>query len=95
MFIALGAAAAWFGTALIEHRRALEIAGGIFVVFAGLVFAGVRLPTTLLREQVSLAANRRSHCAVAGRRRLRRRLDAVRRPDARRDPRALGRRRQP
>lgn len=51
MFVALGAGAAWFGTALIEHRRLLEVAGGIFIVFAGLVFAGVRLPIALLREK--------------------------------------------
>lgn len=51
MFVALGAGAAWFGTALIEHRRLLEIAGGIFVIFAGLVFLGVRLPIALLREK--------------------------------------------
>jgi cytochrome c-type biogenesis protein len=51
MFVAFGAGAAWFGTALTEHRRALEIAGGIFVVFAGLVFAGIRLPLPLLREK--------------------------------------------
>lgn len=50
MFVALGAGAAWFGNVLIEHRRSLEIAAGIFIVFAGLVFAGVRLPLTLLRE---------------------------------------------
>jgi cytochrome c-type biogenesis protein len=51
MFVALGAGAAWFGTALIEHRRLLEIAGGIFIIFAGLVFLGVRLPVALLREK--------------------------------------------
>jgi cytochrome c-type biogenesis protein len=50
MFVAFGAGAAWFGTVLIEHRRVLEIAAGIFIVFAGLVFAGVGLPLTLLRE---------------------------------------------
>lgn len=50
MFVALGAGAAWFGNVLIEHRRSLEIAAGIFIVFAGLVFAGARLPLTLLRE---------------------------------------------
>jgi cytochrome c-type biogenesis protein len=50
MFVAFGAGVAWFGTALIEHRRALEIAAGLFVIFAGLVFAGVRLPISLLRE---------------------------------------------
>lgn len=50
MFVAFGAGAAWFGTALIENRRVLEIAAGIFIVFAGLVFAGARLPLKLLRE---------------------------------------------
>jgi cytochrome c-type biogenesis protein len=50
MFVALGAGAAWFGTALIEHRRQLEFVAGVFIVFAGLVFAGVRLPVGLLRE---------------------------------------------
>jgi cytochrome c-type biogenesis protein len=50
IFVALGAGAAWFGSALIEHRRLLEIAGGIFIIFAGLVFAGVRLPIALLGE---------------------------------------------
>jgi cytochrome c-type biogenesis protein len=50
MFVAFGAGAAWFGSALIEHRRSLEIVAGTFVVFAGLVFAGIRLPITMLRE---------------------------------------------
>lgn len=50
MFVALGAGAAWFGSTLIEHRRSLEIVAGTFIVFAGLVFAGIRLPSTLLRE---------------------------------------------
>jgi cytochrome c-type biogenesis protein len=50
IFVAFGAGAAWFGSTLIEHRRLLEIAGGIFIIFAGLVFAGVRLPIPLLRE---------------------------------------------
>lgn len=51
MFVAFGAGAAWFGDALFAHRRALEIAAGAFIVFAGLVFAGVRLPIHLLREK--------------------------------------------
>jgi cytochrome c-type biogenesis protein len=51
MFVALGAGAAWFGTVLIEHRRALEIAGGIFIIFAGLIFLGVRLPIALMQER--------------------------------------------
>jgi cytochrome c-type biogenesis protein len=51
MFVALGAGAAWFGSALIEHRRLLEVAGGVFIIFAGLVFAGARLPIALLQEK--------------------------------------------
>jgi cytochrome c-type biogenesis protein len=51
MFVAFGAGAAWFGNALIGNRQLLEIGGGIFVIFAGLVFAGVRLPIALLREK--------------------------------------------
>jgi cytochrome c-type biogenesis protein len=50
IFVAFGAGAAWFGSTLIEQRRLLEIAGGIFIIFAGLVFAGVRLPISLLSE---------------------------------------------
>jgi cytochrome c-type biogenesis protein len=51
MFVAFGAGAAWFGASLIEHRRPLEIVAGIFIVFAGLVVAGVRLPIRLLQEK--------------------------------------------
>jgi cytochrome c-type biogenesis protein len=51
MFVAFGAGAALFGDALVQHRRPLEIAAGSFIVFAGLVFAGVRLPLRLLREK--------------------------------------------
>jgi cytochrome c-type biogenesis protein len=51
MFVAFGAGAAWFGGVLFDHRRTLEIAAGVFIVFAGLVFAGVRLPIQLLREK--------------------------------------------
>jgi cytochrome c-type biogenesis protein len=51
MFVAFGAGAAWFGGALFEHRRTLEVAAGAFLVFAGLVFAGVSLPIRLLREK--------------------------------------------
>jgi cytochrome c-type biogenesis protein len=51
MFVALGAGAAWFGDVLVSHRRPLEIAAGAFIVFAGLVFAGARLPITMLREK--------------------------------------------
>ena len=51
MFVAFGAGAAWFGRALLENRRTLEIAAGIFIVLAGLVYAGVPLPRALLAER--------------------------------------------
>lgn len=51
MFVAFGAGAGWFGDALTSNRRALEIAAGVFIIFAGLVFAGAQLPLTLLREK--------------------------------------------
>jgi cytochrome c-type biogenesis protein len=51
MFVALGAGVAWFGGALLENRRFLEIAAGSFIVFAGLVYAGIPLPVALLRER--------------------------------------------
>jgi cytochrome c-type biogenesis protein len=51
MFVALGAGVGWFGDALTSNRRVLEIAAGLFIVFAGLVFAGAQLPLTLLREK--------------------------------------------
>lgn len=51
IFVALGAGAAWFGDLLVSNRRPLEIAAGAFIVFAGLVFAGARLPIALLREK--------------------------------------------
>jgi cytochrome c-type biogenesis protein len=50
-FVAFGAGAAWFGSVLLENRRALEIAAGIFVALAGLVYAGVPLPRALLAER--------------------------------------------
>src|ERR671936_1963769 len=51
MFALLGAGAAWFGNALLVHRRTLEIAAGAFIVLAGLIYAGVPLPTLLLAER--------------------------------------------
>ena len=51
MFVALGAGAAWFGTVLLENRRPLEIVAGSFLVLAGVVVAGVRLPRVLLLER--------------------------------------------
>src|ERR687887_1816937 len=51
MFVAFGAGAAWFGRALLENRRMLEIAAGIFIALAGLVYAGAPLPRVLLAER--------------------------------------------
>jgi cytochrome c-type biogenesis protein len=51
MFVALGAGAAWFGGALLQNRRTLEIAAGVFIALAGLVYAGLPLPTALLQER--------------------------------------------
>ena len=51
MFVLLGAGAAWFGDALLTNRRTLEIVAGVLIVFAGLIYAGVPVPLTLLREK--------------------------------------------
>jgi cytochrome c-type biogenesis protein len=51
MFVAFGAGAAWFGGALLENRRTLEIVAGIFIALAGLIYAGVPLPRLLLAER--------------------------------------------
>lgn len=51
MFVLLGAGAAWFGDVLLTNRRTLELVAGVFIVFAGLVYAGLPLPLTLLREK--------------------------------------------
>jgi cytochrome c-type biogenesis protein len=51
MFALLGAGAAWFGNALLVHRRSLEIVAGAFIVLAGLMHAGLPLPALLLAER--------------------------------------------
>ncbi len=51
MFAALGAGAAWFGGALLQNRRTLEIAAGVFIALAGIVYAGLPLPRALLAER--------------------------------------------
>jgi cytochrome c-type biogenesis protein len=51
MFALLGAGAAWFGNVLLVHRRSLEIVAGAFIVFAGLIYAGLPLPALLLAER--------------------------------------------
>jgi cytochrome c-type biogenesis protein len=92
MFVAFGAGAAWFGTVLLENRRTLEIAAGIFIAFAGLVYAGVPLPRVVLAKR-RLAMPRHRDGLIApgtGRCRLRGRLDAVCRPHAGGKPRPGG-----
>lgn len=44
-----GAGVAWFGDVLLANRRPLEIVAGVFIVFAGLVYARMPLPLTMLR----------------------------------------------
>lgn len=51
IFVLFGAGAAWSGDVLLSNRRTLEIVAGAFIVFAGLVYLGVPLPLTLLREK--------------------------------------------
>lgn len=51
MFVLLGAGAAWFGGALLENRRTLEIAAGAFIIVAALTFAGLPLPRLLQVER--------------------------------------------
>ena len=51
MFALLGAGAAWFGNGLLVHRRTLEVVAGAFIVLAGLIYAGLPLPTLLLAER--------------------------------------------
>ena len=51
MFALLGAGAAWFGNTLLVHRRSLEVGAGMFIVLAGLIYAGLPLPTLLLAER--------------------------------------------
>src|SRR5207302_7882547 len=51
MFALLGAGSAWFGNVLLSNRRALEIAAGVFIALAGVVYAGLPLPRALLEER--------------------------------------------
>lgn len=50
-FTILGASVGLFGTFLLEERRALEIAGGLFVIGMGLVLLGRGVPMFLMRER--------------------------------------------
>ena len=61
MFVALGAGAAWFGGALLEHRRPLEIAAGILIILGAVTFLGLPLPRLLAAERrLDLRSGRRS-----------------------------------
>ncbi len=51
MFVALGAGAALFGDVLLTHRRVMEVIAGAFLILAGLVYLGVRLPLAVVRER--------------------------------------------
>ena len=51
MFVLLGAGVAWFGSALLENRRTLEIVAGSFIILAAIVFAGLPLPRILAAER--------------------------------------------
>lgn len=51
MFVALGAGVAWFGSSLLENRRTLEIAAGVFIILAAVTFVGLPLPRILSLER--------------------------------------------
>lgn len=51
MFVLLGAGAGWFGNVLLTNRRTLEVFAGIFIVLAGLIYAGLPMPRALMAER--------------------------------------------
>ena len=51
MFAVLGGSVGFAGSALLEQRRCLEIAGGIMVIGMGLVLLGRGVPGFLLRDR--------------------------------------------
>jgi cytochrome c-type biogenesis protein len=51
MFALLGAGAGLFGNFLLERQRALEVAGGLFVIAMGLVLLGRGVPAFLMQER--------------------------------------------
>jgi cytochrome c-type biogenesis protein len=51
VFMALGASVGLAGTQLLQHRRSIEIAGGLFIIAMGLVLLGRGVPMFLLRER--------------------------------------------
>jgi cytochrome c-type biogenesis protein len=67
MFVALGAGVGWFGNALLTNRRPLEIAAGVFIAVAGVIYAGVPLPRFLLAERrLELRSERKTLVTAAG-----------------------------
>lgn len=67
MFIAFGAGTAWFGTVLLENRRPLEIAAGIFIILAAIAVLGLPLPSILGRERrLEVRKGRRSLLTSSG-----------------------------
>jgi cytochrome c-type biogenesis protein len=65
MFVAFGAGSAWFGNALLANRRPLEIAAGIFVIVAALLFVGLPLPRVLAAERRLHARTSRRNLATS------------------------------
>lgn len=66
MFAVLGASAGIAGSALLEQRRSLEIAGGILVIAMGLLLLGRGVPAFLLRERRLHLASRPTTLVGAG-----------------------------
>lgn len=66
MFAALGASVGLVGSALLEQRRALEVAGGVLVVAMGLILLGRGVPAFLLRERRVRLARRPATLAGSG-----------------------------
>jgi cytochrome c-type biogenesis protein len=65
MFVALGAGAAWFGNVLLTNRRPLEIAAGVFVALAGVIYAGLPLPRALYAERRIEVHGGKKHAVTA------------------------------
>ena len=51
MFILLGVGVAWFGSSLLENQRTLQIAGGVFLIIAALIYVGLPMPRILSAER--------------------------------------------
>ena len=51
VFMVLGASVGLAGTQLLQHRRSIEIAGGLFVIAMGLVLLGRGVPMFLMRDR--------------------------------------------